>query len=56
MLNLKQPKRPAPTDISGLAEIRASIVVLSEVNRQLGERIEVLETRETLRSFQLAKV
>jgi hypothetical protein len=56
MLNLKQPKRPAPTDISGLAEIRASIVVLSEVNRQLGERIEILETRETLRRFELAKV
>jgi hypothetical protein len=38
----------APSEVSAL---RDSVRVLSEVVRHLAERIEVLETRETLRGF-----
>jgi hypothetical protein len=56
MLQLKQNKRPKASAGTELTEVRASIAVLSEVLRQLAERIELLEAGEVLRRFKPATV
>jgi hypothetical protein len=42
---------PKMVEGADLAELRDSVRVLSEVIRHLAERVEILETRETLGRF-----
>ncbi len=45
--SMLSPKR-LPSQTSELAEVRDSLLVLTEVIRHLAERVEVLETLETM--------
>ena len=55
MLSVKRLIPVAGPAKSEIGALRDSIRVLSEVVSQLSERIEVLETRDTLRAFRPAE-